>query len=373
VAPIRVALTYHLALSEHPKLSASTVRRAIEPKLGSHHTGLLNEFPISVSASVHEASGLVKVDLRFVSDADSETTWDASSTLNTLARDVRLAASSHTAAWEYWSNKDPILTELRRQLKDCKPSASIEVPLLEADLDVLVDDVGATRVHDAAIREKCPFLSDQERRTSNVEVMLAERSLRIDGKNADMAVANGKAYLEASRPLRHARPKAKPRQPVWASTSALIAAISFVMSFLTLSWVSLAAFAAVVATTIVAALYFAPRFNAKRRITALGLVPIATLAAFAVAYGWAALATPTAITLTGTSVSSLRDPLLLSLSLLSTVGVLDLALHGAVRSVAYFEMLLVASAAGGAAIVAVRTFSQRAREVMDALNAEQRN
>jgi len=97
---------------------------------------------------------------------------------------------------------------------------------------------------------------------------------------------------------------------------------------------------------------------------------VAILAAFAVGYGCVALATPTAITLAGTPVSYLRDPLLLSLSLLTTVGVFDLALHGAVRSVAYLEMLFVASAAGGAAIVAVRAFSQRAQELLYALNIE---
>jgi hypothetical protein len=157
---------------------------------------------------------------------------------------------------------------------------------------------------------------------------------------------------------------------MWAATSVMVAAISVGMSFLTLSWASLAAFAIAVAATTIAAVYFALSFKAERRITALGLLPIAILAAFAVAYGCVALATPTAITLAGTPLSYLRDPLLLSLSLLSTVGVLDLAPHGAVRSVAYLEMLLVASAAGGAAIVAVRTFSRRAREVMDALNLE---
>jgi hypothetical protein len=169
----------------------------------------------------------------------------------------------------------------------------------------------------------------------------------------------------------------KRRRPLWALTSALIAAISVGMSFLTLSWLSLSAFAFVVVITTVAAVYFAPRFKAprfkaKRATTALGLVPIAVLAAFAVGYGCVALATPTAITLAGTPVSYLRDPMLLSLSLLTTVGVLDLGLHGAVRSVAYFEMLLVASAAGGAAIVAVRAFSQRAKELLDALSVEQR-
>jgi hypothetical protein len=372
VAPVRLAFTYHLALPVQPNLSAWLARRAISPKLGGHRVGF-SDFPLSVTASVHEASGLVKVDLSFESTADSETTRDASSTLSALARGVPEAASLHTEAWENWSNKDAVLTELRRQLNACKPSASIEVPLLEVDLDVVVDDVGAARVHDAAIREKCPFLSDQERRITSVEVMLAKRSLRIDGADAEMAVANGKAYLEASRPLRRARPKEKPRRPMWAATSAVIAAISFGMSFLTLSWVSLAAFASVVAATTLATVYLAPHFKVERRITALGLLPIATLAAFAVAYGCVALATPSAVTLAGTPVSYLRDPLLLSLSLLSTVGVLDLALHGAVRSVAYLEMLLVASAAGGAAIVVVRTFSQRAREVMDALNAERHN
>jgi hypothetical protein len=371
VALVRVGFTYHLALPAQPNLSAWLTRTAIQPKLGSHHTGS-DEFPISVTASIHETDGIVKIDLRFETTAHCESTWDASSTLTTLARTLPNAVSLHTGAWDSWSTKDPVLLELRRQLKEYKPSASIEVPLLEADFDVVVDDVGATRVHDAAIREKYPFLSDQERRTTSVRVMLAKRSLRIDGDDTDMAVANGKAYLEASRPLRRARPIEKPRRPIWAATSTLIAAISFGMSFLALSWVSLGAFAMIVAATTIAAIYFAPRLNAERRITALGLLPIATLAAFAIAYGCVALATPTAITLAGTPLSYLHDPMLLSLSLLSTVGVLDLALHGAVRSVAYLEMLLVASAAGGAAIIAVRTFSRRAREVVDALNVERR-
>jgi hypothetical protein len=373
VAPVRLAFTYHLALPATPDVTPSTIRAAIGPKLGSHHTGL-GEFPFHVSASVYGVGRLVKVDLRFASggDAEAETTWDASRALTALADDMRRSASSHTSAWQSWSNKDPVLAELRHQLNECKPSASIEVPLLEADRDVLVDDVAATRVHDAAIRDKCPFLSDQERRTANVEVMLAEGSLRIDGDDAALVVANGKAYLETSRPFRRARPELKRRLPLWALTSALIAAISVAMSFLTLSWLSLGAFAIVVVITTFAAVYFAPRFKAKQATTALGLVPIAILAAFAVGYGCVALATPTAITLAGTPVSYLRDPLLLSLSLLTTVGVLDLALHGAVRSVAYLEMLLVASAAGGAAIVAVRAFSQRAQELLDALSVEQR-
>jgi hypothetical protein len=227
-------------------------------------------------------------------------------------------------------------------------------------------------VHDAAIREQCPFLSDQERRTTNADVRLGIGSLRIDGDDGGVVVANGKAYLEASRPLRRARLQVKRRWQLWALTSALIAAISVGMSFLTLSWLSLSAFALVVVIATSAAVYFAPRFKAERATTALGLGPIAVLAAFAVGYGCVALATPTAITLAGTPVTYLRDPLLLSLSLLTTVGVLDLALHGAVRSVAYFEMLLVASAAGGAAIVAVRAFSQRAQELLDALSVERR-
>lgn len=380
MAPVRLAFTYHLVLPSSPDVTLSTVRAAIAPKVGRYRTGR-GESPFEMSASVYGLGGLVKVDLRFASggvgDADAETTWDASRALTALADDMRRTASSHTSAWESWSNKDPVLTELRGQLKACKPSASIEVPLLEADRDVLVDDVAATRVHDAAIRDKCPFLSDQERSTTNVEVTLAEGSLRIDGYDGALVVANGKAYLETSRPFRRARPELKRRRPLWALTSALIAAISVGMSFLTLSWLSLSAFAFVVVITTVAAVYFAPRFKAprfkaKRATTALGLVPIAVLAAFAVGYGCVALATPTAITLAGTPVSYLRDPMLLSLSLLTTVGVLDLGLHGAVRSVAYFEMLLVASAAGGAAIVAVRAFSQRAQELLDALSVEQR-
>ena len=91
------------------------------------------------------------------------------------------------------------------------------------------------------------------------------------------------------------------------------------MSFLTLTWASLGAFAIVVAVLVAAAVYLAPHFRARRATTALGLLPIGTLAVFAVVYGCVSLASPSAITLAGAHVSYLRDPLLLSLSLLSTV------------------------------------------------------
>lgn len=114
----------------------------------------------------------------------------------------------------------------------------------------------------------------------------------------------------------------------------------------------------------------APRFSARRSVTALGLVPILTLCLFAFAYGAIAMLDPAAITSHGAHLRYLREPLLLSLSLLSMVGVLDLSLHGWVRSLAYLEMLLIASLAGGAAIVAVRRLSRRAQTLVDELRQE---
>jgi len=66
----------------------------------------------------------------------------------------------------------------------------------------------------------------------------------------------------------------------------------------------------------------------------------------------------------------LREPFLLSLSLLSTVGVLDLRLNGWIRSLAYLEMIFVASLAGGAASVVARRASRRADEIASQLRLE---
>jgi hypothetical protein len=149
-----------------------------------------------------------------------------------------------------------------------------------------------------------------------------------------------------------------------------IALLSFGMSWAPLTWATLSVFAFLATLIGVAAVLFARRLRAKPLVTAWGMAPILTLCAFAFAYGASALADPAVIELNRARLRFLREPFLLSLSLLSTVGVLDLRLNGWVRSLAYLEMILVASLAGGAAITVARRVSRRADEVANQLRIE---
>ncbi len=267
------------------------------------------------------------------------------------------------------NTKGPGLRALCQALEKSEPRTTVRVPLLASDRPILLSDVGAARAVEASIREVYPFLADQQQRIDAIEVELQPDCLLIDASDPEIAVDAGEAYLSAAR--RQARPRdSVPATPVWAWASAAIALATVGLSFLALSWAALAVFATLVLLGAGVAVMLAPRFSARRSVTALGLVPILTLCLFAFAYGAIAMLDPAAITSHGAHLRYLREPLLLSLSLLSMVGVLDLSLHGWVRSLAYLEMLLIASLAGGAAIVAVRRLSRRAQTLVDELRQE---
>ena len=142
------------------------------------------------------------------------------------------------------------------------------------------------------------------------------------------------------------------------------------MSFLSLTTGTLITLGVVVAAIFGAAVYVSPHWLARRYTTILGLSVPAILVLFACAYGAIALADPGSLQLDDSHIHHLREPLLLSLSLLTTVGLLDLQLHGWVRSVAYVEMLLVASLAGGAAVIAAQRASRALGDVLGELRRD---
>jgi len=260
-------------------------------------------------------------------------------------------------------------TILWRRVKASNPQATALVPLLASDEGVLTTDYAAYRAVSAAVRERTVYLEDQHAKLAALQVRLEGTTLAVTGATAETAVAAASAYLLATR--RQERPwRSLPRRPVWAAASALIALISFGMSWTPLDWATLSTFSALSVLIAVAAIWQAPRLVARRSVTAWGIAPTMTLCAFAFAYGAIALTHAGTIELTHAPLQHLREPLMLSLSLLTTVGVLDFHVAGWVRSLAYLEMLLVAGLAGGAALVAFRWLSRRADAIVNELRID---
>lgn len=85
--------------------------------------------------------------------------------------------------------------------------------------------------------------------------------------------------------------------------------------------------------------------------------------------GHLALAADTRVT--GAPALHLRDPLLLSLSLATTAGAFDFGLTGWLRSIAFLEMLLVASYLGAAVLVSARALSTRFDRTIGELRVQQ--
>lgn len=309
------------------------------------------------------------VELWFAGKVERTALQQASWAIRPLAADVADRAIHEVRTWGYDAGRAGLL-QLRDVLHSAKPAPTrVLVPMLASDNTVLISNRTAAHAVAAAIREVYPFFEDQSSRIESIDVKLEDSRLLITAAKTEDAIDAGEAYLRAMRRQTHPRTTV-PRTPVWAWASAAIAFCSVGLSFLTLSWPALAALAAIATLVAVIAVFTAPHFSAKRSITAIGLAPILTLCAFAFAYGTIVLLDPSAIVIGTTHVRHLRDPLLLSLSLLTTVGAFDLSLHGWVRSLAYLEMLLIASLAGGAAIIAVRRISLRARILVDELRQE---
>lgn len=368
MADLAVLVTYDLLLArtaETSVLGAGLPPRLVEKSRYGLQVG--EEFPYTIAVTLEESGNQIAVYWCFITETDKTSLRSASSSLRPLVEDLLSVAAYEIKVWI--KTQSPGLIALCNELEDVGPCVTVKVPLLGSDRKILLNNAGASRALEASIREVSTFLGDQERCIKAITVQLESDSLRITASDSDMAIVAGEAYLTATR--RQARPRdSVPATSVWAWTSVAIALTSVGLSFLALNWETLAVFAALVLVGSGAAVILAPRFSAGRLVTGFGLVPILTLSLFAFVYSVIAILEPSAITSYGAHLQYLREPLLLSLSLLTTVGVLDLSVHDWVRSVAYLEMLLVASLAGGAAIVAVRRVSRRAQALVDELRRE---
>lgn len=319
-----------------------------------------------VEATVWDSDGTVSVRLEYTATLDV-TTPGYGYRLENLAETLEKVVAHDFDRWRHTSRSK--LTRLGNSVKNRPPQVTVRVPLLAADRDVVINHEAARRAVTVSVREAYKFWSDQEERLRGLEVRFDADALVITAPSIRAAVGAGTAYLSAAR--RRARAWASlPPTPVWAWASAAIALASFGLSWAPLTTATLATFGAVSASLAAAAVTLAPRLLARRSVTAWGMAPILTLVVFACAYGAISLLGHDAITINGTSLHHLREPFLLSLSLLSTVGVLDLHVHQWVRSLAYLEMLLIASLAGGAAVVAARRVSRRVEAIVDELRLE---
>ena len=320
-----------------------------------------------VEATVVDSGGDVSVRLDYTATLE-ETAPASAYRLEHLAETLEKVVAGDFQRWRYTSSL-PKLTRLGNALDDRPSQATVRVPLLAADRDVVINDEAARRALAVSVREVYAFWSDQQERLRGLQVRFETDALVITAPSIRAAVGSARAYLSAAR--RQARGWASlPPTPVWAWASAAIALASLGFSWAPLTTATLATFAGLTASIAVVAVALAPRLLARRSVTAWGMAPVLTLVVFACAYGAISLLSHDAITINGTSLHHLREPLLLSLSLLSTVGVLDLHVHQWVRSLAYLEMLLIASLAGGAAVVAARRVSRRVEAIVDELRLE---
>lgn len=157
-----------------------------------------------------------------------------------------------------------------------------------------------------------------------------------------------------SRQPATARPIIAP-MPEWAWASALIALLTAGLSFAALTTLSVSILGIGTVAIAAAAARIGSRHGSPTKAL-LGLAPALLFVAFACLYGEIALlgSGTSNISYDGEPLHVLRDPLILSLSLLTTVDRLDIEVSEWVRSVAYIEMLLLAGLAGRAVILATR-------------------
>ncbi len=362
MAALKITLTYQGTFSRNENTDASAIRATLKPGRSWHLGGYY------LAVDVTEDGPHVDVRLRFSASTDETQRYSAGQRLKRLHEGLNSITSERFREWRISSTPDLKLVGTR--FEDATPVVtSVEVPLLAEDRNVAVDDATLRQLLANAVEDTYPFWRDQRERVDAVKSALAHRAIIVSASDPTAAVEVASAYLSATR-RRPVRPKLLPRRPVWAVASTLIACLSFGLSWLSLSWLSLAAFAGSTLLIFLAAVYWTPTLGAKRAVTSWGMAPVLTLSTFAVVYGAIALLSPTTIMLDESHLRFLREPFLLSLSLLNTGGVLDLEVHGWARSLAYLEMLLVAGLAGGAALVAARRLFERAEAIVDELRLD---
>ena len=324
------------------------------------------DFRVTSSTNRHDGPAIL-VHTTASTDADSLDSWSLERLGTALEEAVAKSIQWWTSGMRYRHDKSVVA--FANALERAHPQARVRVPLLGSDRGIVLSDREAHKTIVACVEETYPFWSDQEERLAATSVNVDGRDLVITATTLRIAVDCARAYLTA-RKRRAAPRQAVPAIPVWALTSATIAFISFGMSWAPLNWPTLTIFMTLGLAVAVGAVMSAPRFGVQRRTTVFGLVPILILVLFAWIYGMASLLDASVITSNGQPLHYLREPFLLALSLLTTVGILDLATHSWVRSIAYLEMLLIAGVAGGAAIVATRRLSRGARAIIDELRLE---
>jgi hypothetical protein len=297
-------------------------------------------------------------------DAEVLRAWDADS----VARRIENAAGrfedvAGTIVGRSSSPALAVITAMRQELRSGTPlHATATVPLRAGDQEV-IGDSPLTFVK-TALRSPHPFSADLHRQLDGMTVELQGRYLVISGGSVPAVGFAAAAFVRARRPIS----VTKPRQPYWAYGTAAILAARFALSWLPLSTGSVVALSATTVGALASALLVARHGNLVGR-TAVGLVPALLLIVFAVIYSIAGLSGAT-LGLGDGEALHLRDPLLLSLSLGSTVGVLDLTVTGWLRSIAYLEMLLVAGYLGTTAVIAVRSLSGRLDQTIRELRLE---
>lgn len=255
-----------------------------------------------------------------------------------------------------------LVMAMRESLQVGNPlESTVQVPLRHDDQEI----IGANPMAfvEIALRRPFPFAADLHQQTDGMTAKVEGSHLVISGASPRAVGLAATAFVRAPRPII----RAIATRPIWAYGTLAILAISFALSWLPLSAASIIALGASVVATTALALFLGHRHGLVRRTT-IGLVPVLILVAFALVYSVAGL-TGEALGLQGEALY-LRDALLLSLSLASTVGVLDLSVSGWLRSIAYLEMLLVAGYLGAAVLVTVRSLSVRLDQTIRELRIE---
>lgn len=255
-----------------------------------------------------------------------------------------------------------LVKSMRNSLRLGKPmETTAQVPLRHDDLASISPDPAA--FVDAALKRPFPFTVDLDRYTDGMTAEPRDSDLVISGPSPRAVGLAAATFVRAPRPV----VQAKRARPIWAYGTLAILAISFALSWLPLSVGDTVALGAFSVTTTGFAMFFGRRQGVLRR-TAVGMVPVLIVVGFALIYSVAGL-TGDSLVLGGEALH-LVDPLLLSLSLASTVGFLDLSVSGWLRSIAYLEMLLVVGYVSAATLVTLRSLSVRLDQSVRELRVE---
>lgn len=364
MARITLTAVYETPLEED--LNAAVVAKAFrlfdEEAVSRHpNTGVRVNFQMQRLT----AEGRLRWSVAEEIDAEILQRWDA----NHVSRAIESAAerSENVAGAVIFPPKVDILVyglamAMRDSLRAGAPlEMAVKVPLRHDDQKLI--GTSPMAFLEAALTRPLPFSADLRRQTNGMTAEVEGPHLVISGASPRAAGLAAAAFVRAPRPILQAISK----RPFWAYGTVALLSISFMLSWLRLSTGSIVALGAAAVATTALALSLARRHGLVRR-TAIGLVPVLIVVAFAVVYSIAGL-TGEALELQGEP-PHLRDALLLSLSLASTVGVLDLSVSGWLRSIAYLEMLLVAGYLSAAALMTVRSLSVRLDQTIRELRFE---